>query len=128
MKKTYTLTMSEAQARLVIRALDIFTRIGIGQFEEVLAVYDRALNLDYQKRERLRISLNSAKAEAGHPANGSYGIHNPEVNDDFRAAFDIQQVIRNRLAFDQKPEGGIGVDFDEPRQISKLLLPTIKSE
>ena len=40
MAKTYTLTLSEEQAQLLVKALDLYSRIGIGQFEEILDVYD----------------------------------------------------------------------------------------
>ena len=128
MTKKYTLTMNEEQAQLLVKALDLYSRIGIGQFEEVLQVYDPTAKLSPGTRDDIRQQLDFAKAAAGHPANGSYGIHSPEVRDEFRAAYDIQQVVRNRLAYDRKPEGNpSSVHFDEPRQISKVPLPTIVS-
>ncbi len=128
-KKTYTLNMSEEQAQILVRALDLYSRIGIGQFEEILDVYDPLhKRVPVEARDAARRLLNSVKAVYGHPANGSNGIHSPEVRDEFRAAYDIQQVVRHRLAFDRHPEGGFQVNFDEPRQISQLPLPSIKSE
>lgn len=121
----YNLTLNEKQAEILIAALDLYSRIGIGQFEDVLNVYDRNLKLDYEVREQLRRDLNKAKIAAGHPPNGSYGIHNPEVRDEFRTAFDIQQVVRHRIAWDRKPEGGIQVNFDTPRQIGTEPLAEI---
>ena len=128
-KKTYTLTMSEEQAQVAVRALDLYTRIGIGQFEEAFRVYD-PLNSELEPDERrgMEILVTEVKRIYGHPMNGSHGIHNDKVRDDFRAAYDIQQVIRNRIAFDRNPEGGMQVDFDTPRAISQLPLPSIKSE
>ena len=125
-KKTYTLTMSEEQAQVVVRALDLYTRIGIGQFEEIFRVYDPKGEL--RNHSGASGLMNSIKNIVGHPANGSHGIHHPEVRDEFRAAYDVQQVIRNRIAFDKNPEGGMGVAFDTPRAISQLPLPTIKSD
>lgn len=122
----YNLNLSQKQAEILIRALDLYSRIGIGQFEEVLNVYDHGLKLDHFQREQIRKALNAAKAEAGHPANGSYGIHNPEVRDEFRTAYDIQQVVHNRLALVRNPKGGITVDFDEPRQIGTEPLAKIE--
>lgn len=127
-KKTYTLTMSEEQAQIAVRALDLYTRIGIGQFEEILRVYDPLCEVFDAQRTSVRGSMDEIKAQAGHPPNGSHGIHNDKVRDEFRVAYDIQQVIRNRIAFDRNPEGGMQVDFDTPRAISQLPLPTIKSE
>jgi hypothetical protein len=121
----YTLTLNEDQARILIRALDLYSRIGIGQFEEVAQVYDRGLKLDLPTRDRIRVGLNIAKAEAGHPVNGSYGIHNAKVDDEFRVAYDLQKVVRHRLAWDRQPQGGLGVDFDTPDQSGSQPLATI---
>ena len=118
----YSLNLSEEQAQIVIRALDCFSRIGIGQFENILEVYDQGA---LQQGTLARSFVDRVKQEAGHPPNGSHGIHHRAVSDDFRAAYDIQQVLRNRVAFQRHPEGGITVDFDQPRQISKLPLPTV---
>jgi len=126
MTTKYNLTVTEEQARILTDALDLYSRIGIGQFEEVLQVYDRNLKLDEETRDRIRIGLDIAKREAGHPRSGSHGIHNEKVDDRFRAAYDLQQVVRNRLAWDRNPKGGIQVQFDEPRAISQMRLATIE--
>jgi hypothetical protein len=124
----YNLTLNDHQAQVLIQALDLFSRIGIGQFEEVLQVYDPNAKLALKERERIRAGLNIAKTEAGHPSNGSYGIHHPKVDDDFRVAYDLQQVIRHRLAWDRKPEGDITVPFDKPMQIGQEPLAKIEQE
>lgn len=126
MDKTYTLTLTEKQARILVRALDLFTRIGIGQFEEMIRVFDPACRTEMTK---LRVAENhvahAQRLVTGFPENASFGIHAEEVSDDFRMARDIGTVIRNRLAWDRTPAGGMGVDFDEPRAISREALPTI---
>lgn len=127
--KKYTLTFTEEQAGILVDALDLYSRIGIGQFEECVRVFDHTLELPIETRDACKASLDHAKfVIAGLPAGGSHGIHNPKVRDVFRAAYDIQQVIRHRVAWDRKPEGNIShVHFDQPRQISGLPLPTINS-
>jgi hypothetical protein len=129
MAKIYNLTLSEEQSKLLTKALDLYSRIGIGQFEEILRVYDPLGSVvPLEARDAARRLLDSVKAVYGHPANGSHGIHNEQVRDEFRAAYDIQQVVRHQLAMDQSPDKrGWTVDFDEPRQISQLPLPSIKS-
>jgi len=123
----YTLTLNEKQAEVLVAALDLYTRIGIGQFEEIVNVYDRAAKLPLVIRDGMRNGLNFAKQLVGHPKNGSYGIHHPDVDDDFRASYDLKQVIRHRLAWDRAPKGGVQVDFDEPWAISKESLATIEN-
>ena len=69
-KKTYTLTMSEEQAQVAVRALDLYTRIGIGQFEEAFRVYD-PLNSELEPDERrgMEILVTEVKRLYGHPMN-----------------------------------------------------------
>jgi hypothetical protein len=130
MTKKYTLTLTEEQAGILVDALDLYSRIGIGQFEECVRVFDHALELPIETRDACKASLDHAKfVIAGLPSGGSHGIHNPKVRDAFRVAYDIQQVVRHRIAWDRNPEGNRSlVHFDEPRQISKHPLATIKSE
>jgi hypothetical protein len=125
--KNYTLNLNERQAQVVAAALDLYARIGIGQFEEVLQVYDPGAKLDIKTRGRIGSGLRIAKEEAGNPANGSHSIVNPVVEDQFRVAYDVRQVIRHKLALDRKPEGGMGVDFDTPHQTGKEPLAAIKA-
>lgn len=117
--KKYTLTLNENQMLLVRDALDLYSRIGIGQFEIISEVY-----APFERDELMRNGLNVAKKACGHPPNGSYSINNPTVNDRFRQAFDICQVVRNKVAWSRNPEGGIYVQFDTPRQLGEEPLPT----
>lgn len=125
MAHKYNIVVDEQQARILVAALDLYARIGIGQFTEVVRVYNYAWKMPIPMVDRLVDAMNGAKLVIGFGPGGSYGIHSPDVHDVFRRAFDIQCVIRHRLAFDGTPEGGLGVDFDEPRQIGELPLPTI---
>lgn len=124
-EKKFTITVNEQQAQLLVNALDLYSRVGLGQFEEVGVVYYNAMT-SFGLPDRLREAFITAKIAAGHPSNGSYGIHSPEVHDKFRNAWDIQQVIRNCLAWDRNPKGGFQVNFDEPRQIGTLSLPKME--
>jgi len=121
----YNIVVDEQQARILVAALDLYSRIGIGQLTEVVRVYNYEWKTPIPMVDRLVEVMNEAKRVIGFGPGGSYGIHSPDVHDVFRRAFDIQCVIRHRLAFDRTPEGGFGVDFDTPRQIGELPLPTI---
>lgn len=121
MSKKYSLEVTEEHLQVLINALDLYTRVGIGQFEEVARVY---MGLGNSNRQ-LEYYLTAAKVSVGHPKNGSFGIHNPNVRDEFRQAFDIKQVIRHRLAWDRSPQGGSGIDFFEPDNIGNIPAPKI---
>ena len=127
----YTLTLDEKQAELLVCALDLFTRIGIGQFEEIVSLWvrDHISNLSPEQIEKARKALGSTKrALTGFTLNASYGIHSPEVPDRFRVARDLLEVIRHRLAWDKHPEGGLQVWFDKPNAISESPLATMEKD
>lgn len=126
--KTFKLTLTEKQAHIVITALDLYTRIGIGQIERVMELFSEVYWKDIPNVERARqLVLEFKEALTGYPMNASHGIHSDKVRDTFRAAYDITQVLRHAVAWGAKPEGGIEIWFDKPRQISEQSLPTIET-
>ena len=127
-EERYELSISEKQARVMVDALDLFSRIGIGQLREVLRhpQYERVIlrdNESYKYCERLLDQIK--KLLTGFGPSASYGIACPEVHDDSNIAYDLLQVIRHRLAWDRNPKGGIEVYFDRPIQLSKEELAEI---
>lgn len=117
----YCMTMTESQARLVIKALDFFSRMRMGQFGElidlVLPVSDGDID-EYCKRrdEAARILLDARDVLMPdlldmHSLHGSYSVY---MFDDSRAAWHTLQAIRSCIAWHNNPEGGWTVDFDRP--------------
>ena len=157
-----TLEVNNEQLRLIQSALDLYSRIGIGQFgvikdhptfekhlhkefavgEGPFAVGDKTTrgkiveigpkgkwikttgswgngeeikkwtdvdkinySTDYSRYHEVRDSIDSILVqprnmliqEPTHPRNGSWGIHNPKVDETCREAFDIIQVIRHEF-------------------------------
>lgn len=130
---TYQLILSERQAITLVSALDLYSRIGMGQIEEIVQILK--LNpgvLDENnscKPTRLEAITELAKeaAECWMGRSGGYnGIFSEKIHDVFRISWDLQQVIRHRIAWDRKPTGGLQVDFDEPLKSSNEPLASIK--
>lgn len=110
-----TLTVTQEQLRLIQDALDMYSRIGIGQmwvikdhptFEEVLrkkCTFEG--EIDYQTyHEQRKIAdqhfiqgRDSLLIDSTHGQHGSYGIYNKEVHQSSRVAYDIVQVIRHEF-------------------------------
>lgn len=125
----YNLTLNQRQAEIVAAALDLYARIGIGQFEEILTIYDAGMGFQTPPNKAIaaKRSLEDAKFEmTGFHPNASHGIPSPAVNDTFKVAFDICKVVKHRLAWDHNPNGGMGVNYDTPDALSKESLPEIK--
>jgi hypothetical protein len=62
----------------------------------------------------LKESLEKLQPLATQLPSGHHGIRSDKIPDSARVAFDLYQVIRHRLAWDRKPEGGFQVYFDQP--------------
>jgi hypothetical protein len=47
-----------------------------------------------------------------------YGIFSPDTPEESKISWDLIQVIRNKIAWSNRPEGGMTVDFGKPIQSS----------
>ena len=144
--------INDEQAYVIIEALDLFSRVLIGQAEEAGSVMNKySVNMldsevvgdvgkqytqhkpdkhAYNAHHDFSDAIRSLKHNLlGIHSSGSYGIHSCEVHDNARIAYDVQQVLRNHLAWKHHTEGSfggtMGVSFDKPYQTSKLPLPKI---
>lgn len=97
MAKRVRIECSEEQAGVITRALDFYQRVcGMGQFGEVA---DPWLMRCKHDRSTLEVPLRELHALVMPPdmagyLGASYGIAAAEVPDEYRAAYDMQQVIR----------------------------------
>lgn len=122
--RTYTLKNLEVGHLDVIRrALDFYGRVGLGQFREVLRVPNpRTFDVTaHQQAEVLLDVVRRLTMSDLTEGNSYHGIRSEKISDDFRVAYDVQQVIRHRLAWDRNPKGDFMVDFDEPYRTSESV-------
>ena len=127
MENKYALYLNEEQAKVVLQALDLFSRIHMGQVEEVDAIIrlyginQKTKDLDGMKNAMAMFK----KAAFPELSSTSYhGINSSDIDDNARVAWDIQQVLRNVIAWHKTPQGGMTVDFDVPmRSSEKQHLP-----
>ena len=117
----YNLKINEHQAEVLERALDLFSRIGMGQFKELLRTFELNKLRSYSDDNYLKIvdqikrlldDIHILLTELS--PSGYFGITSNKIDDDFRVAFDIYQVIKHRLSWDRVPDGRIGIDFYDP--------------
>ena len=115
-----TLKLTEKQAAVVVAALDLYTRVLIGQVEMVEEVLRWTYpGLSAEGLQQARDLMKSVKEQLwGFGPGASHGIHSPAVHDNARKAYDLLQVVRNGIALAKKPEGGFQVCYDVPRQTS----------
>lgn len=123
------ITLRGDEIGLALNALDFYSRIWIGQYEEILWIdrmyfdFDKIKEIEGEVRTYLQYLRLRTMPELGPSLNGSYGIYNPIIDLRSSIAYNMQQVIRYKYAWARFPEGGIGVDFGKPMQCGKTPLP-----
>ena len=118
---TLSITMSEAECHLAINALDLYSRIWIGQYERIqdLQIYDSGERWSRYSQvhmlfQRIRDLLIPSLVGHGDYRSCSLGIWSDKT--DIRAinAYDIQQRLRYEISWFKNPEGDISVNYDRP--------------
>lgn len=117
----YCMTMTEEQARLVIRALDFFSRMRMGQWGELARLTPPPSNgniADYQAArdtvEDLLLQARDIVMPELRDMRSFYSSYSVHKFDDSRAAWHTLQAIRSCIAWHNNPAGGWTVDFDKP--------------
>jgi len=109
-------TLTPEQVLVLNDALDVYSRIHIGQFHRVREEF--LTKLDPAAISRMDAFLFSAREEAFpelvHGPNQSHSMSSREVKEVGKIAYDIKQVVRVADAFAKNPEGGQTVNFNMP--------------
>ena len=126
----YLLEVSKGQLSIIKAALEMYARIGCGQTSVILDHPKwRAKLLEMGPETLLAIDKLTRDLEGigsmltGKPRRVYIGI--PIADAPSRVAYDIFQVIAHHLAWAEHPEGGHGVDFNEPLQLAAAELPKV---
>ena len=129
--------LDEKDLWFLSNACDLISRIMICQFDRIADIVEPYnMGKDFSKLHKFREDLDDLKKYWGMSRNASYGMFSSQVSDDARTLWDMHQVIRNRLAYDNNPGitpenrwkmGKITVNFDDPFQ-SNPNVPLLKVE
>lgn len=121
-KETVAMTLTWSAAASFRSMLELYVRLCLGQWEEVVDLArwgslrrtdGRAL--DFDELENLSAELARVKQDAlGFSSSASWGIYAPVLKDGARVSWQVYKAVRHRMAWDWRPQGGVGVDFDEP--------------
>lgn len=128
--------MSGAAARALQDALELYSRLGIGQLEQIT---ERARWSSFSKAQDQRLpdddlrlvellTLRLKSQLLGLPEGASFGIHNPKVHPSVLTLWTLQRALRHRLAWDRQPQGSIGVWHDEPLDGERLPGLSVHSD
>ena len=98
------LEITDKQAYLIMDALELYSRIGMGQFDKIKdhpTIHNHIWNNhrdeyhDFADNELLIVR--NKLFDLNYGLNGSHGINSPSIDDSNRLAFDLRQVIRHEF-------------------------------
>jgi hypothetical protein len=119
-------TLTPEQARVVVSALDLYSRLHIGQFREIGWLFRS--NIENVEVVDALLEELRQHCHPGLSPNQSHGIASAKVAEQAKVAWDIQQVIRQVEAYGREPNGGITVSFNDPLFVSDSVpRPTAKN-
>jgi len=122
--KQYVLTLTETQAQVLIQALEVMARLGIGQFRDALdllplkEIFPAGWHEDMEAIGRILSKYMIGNVDGYR---SSLGISHADTSPQAKSAWDMYQVIRHRLAWDRAYSDGIVASPDAPRDWSKML-------
>jgi len=128
MSKRYNLKLTEQQLKLLRVALESYMRLGIGQLENVIgdlifnhfnAFKDKSTIFHNDEEFKSALFIIKRKFFDCNSLNSSKGICSPDVDLSFKLAYEMNQKIRQHLAYERTPEGGYTRDFDEPLKLTE---------
>jgi hypothetical protein len=118
------ISVTKLQANIIKDALDIYLRLGIGQFRPALEKLPQKKLFDPLWHEDL---LLIGKILSNHMIDNVDGwqrhlsISNKDVDIAAKIAWEMYQVIRNHMAWDAAIKSGIVTDMDSERNWDKMV-------
>ena len=131
----YNLTVNETQLNVMVAALEMYSRVGCGQLGPAVTshpdVVKRSEDCNFSQTLDCLFRQN-VYTDLLPYANRYYGIFAPSIDSSNRVAWDMMQVVRNRLAWDRlgnPPERDwdimFGVEYDNVFVSSSEEVPVI---
>ena len=137
-EETYSLHCSKKQLAVIQDAVELYSRIGMGQYREILDIqfspispkrkeeggqylrdfYSKWIGTDKDQAEKILDQIFMKRANL--PFGSYHGINSLQISGKFRTAFDIMQVIRHKFW----KEGGC----TPPHVVSSSILKTSRED
>ena len=128
--------MTVEQARGMMRAIDLYMRLLMGQFDELEHLFFAEENdpifertTDYYAREEFKYYLKRIKKHV-YPTleyNASWGITGRPCPERATMVYDMYKTMDHAISWHQNPKGGWTVNYDKPMHWYKELpLPEVK--
>ena len=122
--KTYQLSLTKEQICVVMKAMEVFARLGIGQFHDAM----ESLPIDSERSNKWHEALLSIgeilERHTTCSVNGwtsSLSIGSDKTHRNAKIAWEVYQVIRHRLAWEQAVERKFTPSLDGPRDWQTMM-------
>ena len=111
----YTITLNEKQARTIMFACEMLSRLKMGQFDNLRDICLRKnIQIDIEEHNLIEKKLKSMYFPE-LSSSTYYGTSNKEIGETGQISFDIYQVIRQYISFDTRPiDEHFTVNYDDP--------------
>lgn len=126
----YNIELDESQIKLVANALELYTRLSIGQLDTIidLPTIKETIDKRFEQNELYKnyydnpisSNLNLTKIELNGSIHGNLGIFNKDVTEDVRIASHIKDTIKHQLYLDTENKN-MGV-YSYPADVVKDLV------
>jgi hypothetical protein len=124
MTKTYTLTITEKQARALRDACELLSRIQGGQVREVFEYLPLKKGVDWEVYHQIQDELTKRMPEILKDGidgwSRSFGVGHPELPESHDISWDLYQVIRYEISTQQAIDDGI-IQKKGERDFSKMM-------
>lgn len=121
------LSVTDKEAKILVDALEAYTRLSIGQVDAALEEFSFASHKPTVRPQDSEV-INDMKWLAIKTGGASFGITNSLLPDDARNGWLAKKVIDYHLAYKQSPKGGFGLRYDTPMRIGSCSAQDISIE
>ncbi len=123
---TYTLTVTEEQAKVISTACELLARIQGGQIKEAFVHLPLDKNLDWDVYHEIQDNLTERMPEILKGGIdgwcSSFGVGSSELPKSHDIAWDLYQVVRHRLSWERAVEDGVVESVDSPRKFPEMMF------
>jgi hypothetical protein len=125
MTKTYTLTITEKQAKTIMDACELLSRIQGGQIREAFEHLPLKKDINWSVYHEIQDELTKRMPEILEDSidgwRRHFGVGHPELPEIHDIAWDLYQVLRHQLSWECAIEKGWVKDFNSPRDWSNMI-------
>lgn len=124
-KKQYQVTVTKEQLEVISQACELLARVQLGQWDYMIDHLPLQKEMDYEKYHQLKDTIREMMPmileDGMNGVNSSYGVANPNLPRSNGIAFDIRDVIRHKISWENAVEKGIIETEESSRKWPEMM-------